>query len=333
VSHGGLRPNKTIFEVSTVATVDCKYGYKAKDPTITCLKTDTGARWNANPECIEIKCVIPENPANGMYNVSTKTNVQSVPVGTIISGTCLKGYDIIHGAIRVCVNNTEWSGKPFLCQIKQCSDPERIANGEYIFANGSVYSKGPLNYNSKVYLTCNIGYILQGDSERLCNEQKILTGNPYCKINSCQSPEIPANAMYVEKKTNGSFAKYTGGELNYLDIVRAHCYTGYINNASISVIQCLENKTWNGEIGHCILATCRGLEQLKDGFYNYSKNSLSSGYPYKTIVTAACNDRFKLSNPNNKSRTCTMYGKWDGEPDTCSKSFYVFIFSHLLILF
>ncbi|XP_060587164.1 receptor-type tyrosine-protein phosphatase kappa-like [Ruditapes philippinarum] len=323
VSHGGLKPNKPFFEVSTVATVYCEYGYKAKYPTITCLKTtDNGARWNVKPKCVEIKCVIPANPANGLYTIGTNTNVQNLTVfiGTSISGTCLKGYDIINGSTRVCLNNTEWSGKPFVCKIKQCSDPERIANGEYRFANDSVYSKCPLNYNSKIYLICNIGYTFQGTKERLCNDQKMWTGNAKCKINTCKSPENPANAMYIEKKINGSFAKYTGGELNYLDMIRVHCNTGHVNNASISVIQCLENKLWSGELGHCIQVTCRGLEQLKDGFYNYSKDALSSGYPYKTIVTAACNDRFKLSNPNNKSRTCTMYGKWGSEPVTCMRT-------------
>ncbi|XP_060587159.1 receptor-type tyrosine-protein phosphatase epsilon-like [Ruditapes philippinarum] len=146
------------------------------------------------------------------------------------------------------------------------------------------------------------------------------TGHPKCKINTCKSLEIPTNAMYIEKKINGSFAKYTDGEFNYLDMIRVHCNSGYVNNASISVIQCLGNKSWSGETGYCIQVTCQSPEQLKDGFYNYSKDALSRGYPYKTIVTAACNDRFKLSNPNKKSRTCTIDGKWDSEPVTCMRT-------------
>ncbi|XP_060555006.1 uncharacterized protein LOC132715910 [Ruditapes philippinarum] len=96
VSHGGLKPNKPFFEVNTVATVYCENGYKAKHQHIYCLKTNNGPSWNDSPECIEVKCVIPANPANGLYSLGTNTNVQNLTVfvGTSISGTCLKGFTV-----------------------------------------------------------------------------------------------------------------------------------------------------------------------------------------------------------------------------------------------
>ncbi|XP_060595140.1 receptor-type tyrosine-protein phosphatase kappa-like [Ruditapes philippinarum] len=322
VTHGTTTPDKPLFNVNEEAEIHCEKGFETNNPKIICLKRSNSFAWDKHPQCNIVTCALPNKPTNGYYKTYGTTmgnNLPlSLPFGTIINVVCDKGYESINqSSFITCQSDKKWSDYPPTCTKIKCPYPRTIHNGKYKFANKTIYSGGPSYYNTTIQVTCNKGYSLNGDDKRICNEQNMWTGNSSCQINECESPKKPENAMYIETEINGLISHYTNGSLHYLDQIRVICRHGYVNNASAPVIQCLETKLWSGKIGHCNLVTCKGLEGLNGGFYNYSKEEFANGYPYSTVVTAACKEPFQLSNPNNRSRKCNANGKWDSEPVTC----------------
>jgi CUB/sushi domain-containing protein len=308
-----MNPKKTLYEVNSNATVVCKEGYQTNSSIVSCVHNRTTIGWNNPPQCSPVHCIHPENPVNGYYLINTvgmvlKSNT-SLPFGSSITGLCDLGYENQKSALRICQSNTYWSGSQPVCEKKLCPFPEHIPNGEYSFENGSMYGNGPSNYDTTINVTCKKGYTLFGDEKLFCNDIKIWEGNSSCQKKTCKAPTVPENTLYLEKEVNDSFLQYDKGQFSYLDKVRVVCRHGYIYNVSIKVKQCLENKTCSGDFGNCIVVTCKGLADLTDGFYNYSIDKFSNGYPYNTIVTATCKEQFQLLNPRSKNRICNANGE------------------------
>ncbi|XP_053395786.1 receptor-type tyrosine-protein phosphatase T-like [Mercenaria mercenaria] len=322
IINGYMNPNKTVFAVNEKATIVCIDGFQPDIQEITCMNN---RYWDGNAQCSQVTCEHPGNPKNGLYIIgkilegNIFASFSSLPFESVITVKCDNGYDSKGNEVRHCQSNRDWSGIQPVCRKKQCPHPGNISNGVFKFKNESVYSLGPSFYNTTIFVECIKGYNLNGSKQLTCGADETWGENPFCNIVTCDFPENPKNGSYVTKDHNGKITPYTklSGHSNYNDIIYIACYEGHRFNSTSKIRKCLETKEWSGESGGCVLVTCKKLEQLEGGFFNYTNTALSDRFPYNTVVTVHCYQQFKLSNAQNRTRRCTEEGYWDSEPALC----------------
>ncbi|XP_070287020.1 sushi, von Willebrand factor type A, EGF and pentraxin domain-containing protein 1 [Myotis yumanensis] len=193
--------------------------------TFTCQKD---GRWS--PErisCSPKKCSLPANITRVLVHGDDFSVNQQVSV------SCAEGYTYEGVNISTCRLDGTWE-PPFsdeLCSPVSCGKPE---SPEYGFVIGSIYSFG-----STVIYQCEPGYELEGNIERLCQENRQWSGEvATCKKISCEAPlEFLNGKTEVENTTIGPSVVYS-------------CNRGYSLEGSPKAY-CTENGTWSHPVPHC----------------------------------------------------------------------------------
>ncbi|XP_053398308.1 CUB and sushi domain-containing protein 3-like [Mercenaria mercenaria] len=152
-------PDGTTF--GETAFISCEDGYILQgEEHITC---EDGATWSVNSTCLR-DCGDP-TPING------KT---SIPFGTTFDETvtvyCNPGYNLT-GSTNLTCQHTGWSDTP-TCDIKDCGDPTPD--------NGSAYTPGGTTYGETAFISCDEGYILQGEEHITCEDGETWSVNSTC---------------------------------------------------------------------------------------------------------------------------------------------------------
>ncbi|XP_064386046.1 CUB and sushi domain-containing protein 2-like [Halichondria panicea] len=169
-------------------------------------------------------------PSNGMISYNTGTTSPR-PVGTVATYTCVPGCTLNGGTTRTCGSDGVWSGSAPTCQqILICSDLPSLPNGAISYNGGSTDIR-PIN--TIATHSCNTGYTLNGDSVRVCQNDRTWNGSPpTCRVSCGPPPSID----------NGSPGQPTstiiGGEATFT------CDTGYLLIGS-ETITCLSTGNWS----------------------------------------------------------------------------------------
>ncbi|XP_065183373.1 sushi, von Willebrand factor type A, EGF and pentraxin domain-containing protein 1-like isoform X1 [Sycon ciliatum] len=130
-------------------------------PTVLC---HNGEWANPIPRCIlnpKHSCTPVPNPANGICGPAK----QEYAIDEYVVCTCDPGYGNQGSAIRYCLENHQWSGKPGQCvrdHPKTCGDPGYPENGQ--LAHGRDFGR----VGSQVSYYCRTGFSLRGRRVLTC---------------------------------------------------------------------------------------------------------------------------------------------------------------------
>ncbi|XP_060586067.1 sushi, von Willebrand factor type A, EGF and pentraxin domain-containing protein 1-like [Ruditapes philippinarum] len=255
---------------STIATFSCGTGYTLNSTSVlTCTSAGT---WDyPTPYCI---CVPPSALTNGEVNLSDDFRT--------VTYTCHVGYVLVGSATRTCQDDgTGWDGISPVCVL--CPSLDEPSSGTVTLSTSGTQTKATY--------TCDAGYNLNGDEERMCNSDGTWSmSEPTC---TCETPADPLNGLVT---ADGATATYT-------------CNQGYSMNGA-STRTCGDDGTgWSGTAPTC--STCDTLSTPSGGTVTVSTNGVN------TQVAYTCNTGYTLNGVS--IITCRSDGSWDFTQPSCEK--------------
>ncbi|KAF4019587.1 hypothetical protein G4228_011363 [Cervus hanglu yarkandensis] len=249
--------------------------------TFTCQKD---GRWF--PEiisCSPKKCPLPTNVTHVLVHGD------DFSVNKQVSVSCAEGYTYEGVNISTCQLDGTWE-PPFSdesCSPISCGKPESPEHG---FVFGSEYS-----FESTIIYHCETGYELEGNRERVCQENGQWSGGvATCKTNPCPVPfVIPENAVLSEKEF-------------YVDQnVSIKCREGFLLRGQ-STITCNPDETWTQTSAKC--------EKISCGPPTHVENAIARGvhYQYGDMITYSCYSGYMLE--GSLRSVCLENGTWTSPP-------------------
>nr|XP_045229548.1 sushi, von Willebrand factor type A, EGF and pentraxin domain-containing protein 1 [Macaca fascicularis] len=193
--------------------------------TFTCQKD---GRWFPDRiSCSPKKCPLPENITHILVHGD------DFSVNRQVSVSCAEGYTFEGVNISVCQLDGTWE-PPFSdesCSPVSCGKPESPEHG---FVIGSKYT-----FESTIIYQCEPGYELEGNRERVCQENRQWSGGvAICKETRCEAPlEFLNGKADIENTTTGPNVVYS-------------CNRGY-SLEGLSEAHCTENGTWSHPVPLC----------------------------------------------------------------------------------
>ncbi|RUS82417.1 hypothetical protein EGW08_009805, partial [Elysia chlorotica] len=308
ISHATI--SKTGDTYASKAFYSCDIGYIANGPNE--LICDNLGRWSESiatdstsiirPSCDIIHCGAPPNISDTTYIGSDFSWNQT------ITYACLDGFDLIGKATSTCLITGNWSPTRFICQVRTCSLPHTIQNGNVrlpLTQTGGLPIPGHL-----AHFECKQNHRLIGHPVLRCMEAGNWNGSwPECR----QINEICSEFANLENTQS-----IRGGK-HYGEKVVLGCVEGYTPRGDMTST-CLQDRTWTLPQGRCQRVFC-GKPTPKSGSET-SAMVIGWNYYYKDTVRYIC--RYgHLPSHNPPILTCGATGLWDGQPECtaqCSKS-------------
>ncbi|XP_022249823.1 protein lev-9-like [Limulus polyphemus] len=229
------------------------------------------------------QCGAPTDIKNGYK----KGSVYEFPAN--VTYFCNMGYELEGISTIYCLPNGEWSNEAPVCNIIQCPDLQRPEHGAVSYSEKT--------YKSTAEYTCDSGYQLHGEKERLCQADKEWSGDaPTCEKTTCPFPNIPG----------GEVIQITGGNHGGA-IVTFRC-VGTESKDEVRA-SCLDTGAWSKSPPECKVTYCPDPQKPHHGDVQYSEKIYNSKAEY------SCDDGYKLY--GEKERYCQEDGKWSGEEPVC----------------
>jgi predicted Ser/Thr protein kinase len=199
---------------------------------VTCPNpgTNTTTTLLAGAEIEPITCGSPVNPP---YSSSNRKPISYY--GEVVTYTCLEGFSLRGDSKLTCSENGQWSGFVPHCDVKNCTAPNVLENGNHTRVSG--------NYNNGSVVTffCNAGFNIQGSISARCfrGQWIYLQQPPNCE-RFCNYPGAPINGETIPEQSS-----YSVGEF-----IEYSCMDNYTLSNDISRI-CLENGSWSNSEPMC----------------------------------------------------------------------------------
>eukprot|EP00058_Branchiostoma_floridae_P027893 XP_002613384.1 hypothetical protein BRAFLDRAFT_68379 [Branchiostoma floridae] len=254
-NHGSVTGGNTYGDVATYA---CDPGYEmVGSPTQTCQDNQ---HWSGSPPyCIRIKCPTVSAPANGNM-------VGSIEFGDQLQFSCSPGHQLIGSSTLTCQADQMWDVTVPTCSPIQCPPLQSPQNGQV--SGGSSYG------DTNTY-TCDIGYLLFGDSTTDCLSTGTWSSQPpQCTLKTCPPLTAPNHGSVV------------GGN-NYGDVAHYACDPGY-DLVGTPSRTCQDNQLWSGTAPSCIKMECAILDLPTHGTVN-GTNFVGD------TVTFACDPGYEIT--------------------------------------
>lgn len=271
------------FTYGSTVRYECDYGYYTEGPVERICLAD-GTWDNPIPVCEIVKCSRPLNLRNGGYDGFV------LDYNTTWTATCRNGYLLIGDSERTCLANGTWSGPEPLCRRVDCGALDPIKFGEV------TYNK--TTYGAVSLYTCNLGYTLSGEQERVCQSDGLWTEQePICEPQRCGDEKSTIDNGLVT--SNGSV---------FGDVIMYQCHKGYILRGA-QFRWCSENSTWTGEAPFCDIVYCPPPQPIQNGFVEWDN------FTYQSEMRYSCIDGYRLTGP--LYRRCLHSGIWSKEEPAC----------------
>ena len=264
-------------EYGAVAIYTCNVGYIVNgDETITCQENE---EWSGSaPTCMHVNCGDPGDISNGNKNGTT------YHYGAVVSYSCDTGYYINGSQTLQCQADGNWNGTVPSCDVVACTIPQ--------IAYGNV--SGNNIYNSKVVISCDMGYELNGTSTLMCQANGMWNDLiPSCDVITCIVLQI-------------DYGNITGNN-TYNSMIAISCDIGYELHGS-SKLTCQANGTWNDATPTCDMVTCT-TPQIDYG-------SITGNNTYNSAIVISCDVGYELN--DTSSLICQANGVWNASTPTCN---------------
>ncbi|KAL9989297.1 hypothetical protein ACROYT_G003831 [Oculina patagonica] len=305
------------------------------------IKCNDGS-WNGSvPVCIVVNCGPLNKPDHGDIIEQV-----ALTFGKRIVFECNeKGYEMKGSRVRTCQSNGNWSGTPTTCELVQCGDPGKPANGQQKVSKGFVYG-------GSVTFTCDRNYTLKGISTMYCQENKQWTASvPQC-LAPCVDPGQPHQGNRIgndfrhdktvtftcprdyvmvgvrtNKCTNGQWStskprcmapcdklappahgRIWGSDFSHGRSVRFYCYFGY-TRVGASPVTCSDGN-WDNPA-----PVCKGVCLPPRTPSNGRLQSYKARYLEGDEVRFSCNSGFDLF--GNAQLRCVGSRKWNSREPLC----------------
>lgn len=297
------------FTIHSVINYHCERGHLLRGQrTRNCTRDQT---WSGEaPSCTYIDCGALDDVTNGRVQYTNDTtHLESEAVYT-----CRENYLLEGEAKRYCSQDGKWSGISAQCREIRCPLPERPTGSIISVSSVDIFravtllrwsdrdlSTNSFRIDSKAVYKCERGFLLNGNTNRLCNGRGQWTGAvPTCVYVDCGSPaEAVHGSVSLQNNAThfGSYVQYTC-EPNYkLD--------GFERR------QCLKNGTWSGSVPICKEITCAAPVAAKDSGVVVSTSSLVVG----SEAVYSCREGRRLIGAS--SRRCLITGLWGASQPIC----------------
>nr|XP_023447928.1 membrane cofactor protein isoform X2 [Dasypus novemcinctus] len=156
------------LEFGSQIEYSCNEGYRLIGQQILyCQISGNTVEWSDDPPvCESILCLPPPNIENGQYSNSGK---DTYIYNEVVTYSCkpVSGpdkYSLIGNSSLVCSANGEWNSGPPQCKVVKCEFPS-VPNGKQTSGFGTTFL-----YKARVTFECNEGFVLEGSSLVVCEE-------------------------------------------------------------------------------------------------------------------------------------------------------------------
>nr|XP_020453374.1 CUB and sushi domain-containing protein 3-like [Monopterus albus] len=283
--NGKKMGTQTTFGATAIFT--CDAGFKLVGSAVReCLSS--GLWSGTETRCLAGHCGIPEGIVNGQV-IGENFGYRDTVVYQ-----CLPGFRLIGSSVRICLQDSQWSGQLPICISISCGHPGSPIYGRTV-GNG-------FNLNNVVSFVCNRGYEMEGPARAQCQANRQWSHPPpTCKVVNCSDPGIPANSIRQSKIEHGNF---TFGTVVFYD-----CNPGYYLFGS-PVLTCQPTGQWDKPLPECIVVDC--------GHPGSPPNGVLSGdkFTFGSTVRYSCLSGRQLK--GESSRTCQLNGMWSAPMPFCS---------------
>ncbi|XP_026155176.1 sushi, von Willebrand factor type A, EGF and pentraxin domain-containing protein 1 isoform X2 [Mastacembelus armatus] len=283
----GTVPNCTThgdaFVYPGVLQYECNPGFVLTGSDTLVCQAD--GKWNGQkPQCEPVSCGPPKVPSDVSVEGEKYTYNNEIEL------SCQPGFVLQGKSISVCQADGTWSHESPTCTPARCGKPSPIPNGRVL---GSEFG-----FNSKVKYECDEGYILNGDSTRICQSAGLWDKPaPRCDIISCDPPEDISHGFL------------NGSSFNYDDIVEYVCFDGY-EIVGDPVLRCSAQGLWVGTVPQCRPCIC-ALPVLKFGVVQGQDPSCGDRVHFR------CFNGYKLLGPSQA--VCEKGGVWSPGIPVCGR--------------
>lgn len=253
--HSTYNSSESEFVAFTTLRYECEEGYTTSSRS-TLLTCSSVGEWSG--EVIKCNPVICGDPGTLPHGYISGTDYT---FGKQVQFSCMEGYKLLGAPTAKCLADGTWSNYATSCLKVTCPEPEQIQFGSLVA--DSVDSA----YGTSLRYQCNVGYILQGHSNRVCGADGAWMGDaPACQPVTCPEPIEALNSIR------------TGDVYEYNHNVTYTCYEGHYMIGE-GVLECQANGTWSSKTPICEMITCPELPNIPHG--NWTKKRFSE-FPIKT---------------------------------------------------
>jgi len=314
----------------STATYQCLTGFQISQPnTHHAVCTQSGWQFvGERVSCIATNCAPLSAPAQGSVSYGEASPVNGLySAGTQATYTCDSGYQVDppEAAVRTCSMNDQygvalWDGIAPICAPVVCPILDPIPNAEEAIYSDITSGAQP-HYGSKVHITCKVGFVIQGDSDRECQANGQWSGPaPSCQARSCGDivPENADPSALVASYDNGFY----GAKL-YTSKATFSCHEGFDLVGSGSFTRtCNENGEWSPSqleeaYPECIPHDCGEVEIIANVEETVYEAGNYGNTKFGAKVTYTCKTNYNLPEGHSGVRECTADG-WSGTSPTCT---------------
>ncbi|XP_077975433.1 P-selectin-like isoform X1 [Styela clava] len=289
--------------VTTTCRFECNVGYGLQgDEERTCQSdgkwSGTDGQW-----CKVVTCTaLSFGGSNGKITGCT-TDIDP-EYSAVCKFECDVGYELQDDEERTCQEDGQWSGTDGQwCKVVTCTTLSFGGSNGKI--TGCTIDIDP-EYSAVCKFECDVGYELQGDEERTCQDDGEWSGTDgqWCKVVTCSALSFG--------DSNGKITGcITDIDLEFSTVCRFECYMGYELQGE-EERTCQENGFWSGTGGQsCKIISCSELS-FEGTIECAPENSLD----FRTACFFTCPvGEFVVS--GNQLRNCQADGQWSGIAPVC----------------
>ncbi|CAG5134438.1 unnamed protein product, partial [Candidula unifasciata] len=279
--HGSITGD--IYKYNYIIDYQCTTGYVLVGEESR--RCEESGKWSgSNPVCQPVSCGDVPSITNGQVTSTTTTYLSAVQY------LCDPGFVIQGSSEIICDASGLWVPEAPTCEPRACQQPVDIDFGSFS-------SSGRFVYNTTLEYSCNIGYLLQGESKMTCQKDGTWSApTPTCQQIQCPLLDNPINGrVSVIGRTFSSIAGYT-------------CNKGF-RLVGVDARTCQADGTWSSEAPKCQSINCLEPDHPTNGRVDYKDLSIGS------IVRYYCNRGYLLE--GDTIRRCQDNLTLSGEPPSC----------------